>query len=106
MERNKLKNWNDWCNDKILLHSDENDLPILLSPNAVLAVEQCTDFTQIAMVDGLYFEVKETVEEFLGLVGEALKESAARKEAQAKAQEEKYKAMMAEQAEQKASEGK
>ena len=99
----KLQNWNDWCNDKILLHSSENNLPILLSPNATLAVEQCDGFTEVAMVDGLYFEVKETVEEFLSLVGEALKEGAARREAQAKAQEERYKAIMAEQ---KASEGK
>lgn len=101
----KLNNWNAWCNDKVLLHSFDSGLPVLLSPNAVLAVEQAEDHTTIALVDGLYFDVKETAEEFLGLVGELVKESDKRREAQVAAQQEQYKKMMAEQASKKPSEG-
>ena len=57
----KLNNWNAWCNDKVLLHSEEG-LPILLSPNAILGLQQTIAGTEIALVDGLYFSVTEKIE--------------------------------------------
>jgi len=102
----KMNNWNAWCNDKVLLHTCEG-YPVLLSPNAVLGLEGTETSTNIALVDGLYFEVKETVEEILGNIGELIKESEARKAAQAEEQRKQYEEMMAAQkAEQEASEGK
>lgn len=102
----KLNNWNAWCNDKVLLHSSEGGFPILVSPNAVLALEQCEGFTQLAVVDGLYFEVKETVEEILSIIGELIVESEARKKAQAEEQRKQYEDMVkAEKATKEASEG-
>lgn len=102
----KLNNWNAWCNDKVLLHSSENGLAVLLSPNAILGLEQCEGFSQIAMVDGLYFEVKETVEDILAAIGELITESEARRAAQAEAQKKQYEEMMQAEQAQKASEGK
>ena len=102
----KLNNWNAWCNDKVLLHNEEG-FPILLSPNAILGIEQAEgNSTDIAMVDGIFFTVKETVEEILALIGELIKESEARRAEQAEEQRKQYEEMQkAAQAEQKASEG-
>lgn len=103
----KLKNWNAWCNDKILLHSSEHGLPVLLSPNAILGMEEMPDATQIALVDGLFFEVKEKAEEILEIISSLIVESEARKAAKEAEERKKYEEMMAAQkAEQEASEGK
>lgn len=103
----KLKNWNPWCNDKILLHSSENGLPVLLSPNAILGMEELPDSTQIALVDGLFFEVKEKAEEILEIISSLVAESEARRAAKEAEERKKYEEMMAAQkAEQEASEGK
>lgn len=98
----KLTNWNAWCNDKILLHNEEG-FPVLLSPNAVLGIEQTSELTQVALVDGIFFEVKETAEEILAAIGELVTESEARRAAQAEEQRKQYEEMMKVQ---KASEGK
>ena len=100
----KLNNWNAWCNDKVLLHSEEN-LPILLSPNAILGLQQTTTSTEIALVDGLYFTVTEKVEDILAAIGELITESEARKAAQAEEQRKQYEEMMKAEQAKKASEG-
>lgn len=103
----KLNNWNAWCNDKIVLHNSDNGLPVLLSPNAVLAIEQTAEDTcTIALVDGMFFDVKGTAEEILGIIGECVAESEARKKAVEEEQRKRYEeAMKAEQAAKEASEG-
>jgi len=100
----KLKNWNAWCNDKVVLHSEEN-LPILLSPNAVLGLQETEVGTEIAMVDGLYFTVTEKVEEILGFIAEMVEESEKRRQAREEAQRAQYAEMMKEQTQAKPSEG-
>jgi len=100
----KLNNWNAWCNDKVLLHSEE-DLPILLSPNAILGIQQTSAGTEIALVDGLYFTVTEKVEDILAAIGELITESEARKAAQAEEQRKQYEEMMKAEQAKKASEG-
>lgn len=100
----KLNNWNAWCNDKVLLHSEE-DLPILLSPNAILGIQQTSAGTEIALVDGLYFTVTEKVEDILAAIGELITESEARKAAQAEEQRKQYEEMMKDEQAKKASEG-
>lgn len=100
----KLNNWNAWCNDKVLLHSEE-DLPILLSPNAILGLQQTTTGTEIALVDGLYFSVTEKIEDILAAIGELITESEARKAAQAEEQRKQYEEMMKAEQAKKASEG-
>lgn len=100
----KLNNWNAWCNDKVLLHSEE-DLPILLSPNAILGIQQTSAGTEIALVDGLYFTVTEKVEDILAAIGDLITESEARKAAQAEEQRKQYEEMMKAEQAKKASEG-
>lgn len=99
----KLANWNAWCNDKIVLHNEEGYV-VLLSPNAVLGLEQTAEgLTQVALVDGIFFEVKENIEDILALIGEQVAESEARRAKQAEEQRKQYAEMMKDQ---KASEGK
>lgn len=101
----KLNNWNGWCGDKIVLHNSA-DYPIILSPNAILGLEETDAGTDIAMVDGIYFNAKEKIEEVLAAIGEALEESNARREAKAEEQRKQYAEMMeAEKAKKEASEG-
>lgn len=100
----KLNNWNAWCNDKVLLHSEEG-LPILLSPNAILGIQQTSAGTEIALVDGLYFTATEKVEDILAAIGDLITESEARKAAQAEEQRKQYEEMMKAEQAKKASEG-
>lgn len=93
----KLKNWNAWFNDKIILHSSETGKPVVLSPNAVLGLEGNEDYTAVAMVDGIYFEVKEDVETIAGIIGECVDESEARKKAFEEKQRAQYAEMMKQQ---------
>jgi len=101
----KLKNWNAWCNDKVVLHNSDNGLPILLSPNAILGIEESTDSTTIAMVDGIFFDVKEKAEEILGFIAEMVEESEKRRQAREEEQRKQYAEMMKEQTQAKPSEG-
>lgn len=103
----KLNNWNAWCNDKIVLHNSDNGLPMLLSPNAILAIEQTAeDACTVALVDGMFFDVTGTLGEILGIIGECVAESEARKKAFEDEQRKKYEeAMKAEQETKEASEG-
>ena len=101
----KLNNWNGWCGDKIVLHNSA-DYPIILSPNAILGLEKTDSGTDISLVDGIYFSVTEDIEEVLGAIGEALKESEDRKAALAEKQRAQYAEMMQQQKDPtKASEG-
>lgn len=101
----KLNNWNPWCNDKVVLHSADNNLPVLLSPNAVLALEEGPDYTTVALVDGLFFDVKEKAEEILGFIAEMVEESEKRRQAREEEQRKQYAEMMKEQTQAKPSEG-
>lgn len=89
----KLNNWNGWCGDKIVLHNSA-DYPIILSPNAILGLEETDAGTDIALVDGVYFNAKEKIEEVLAAIGEALEESKARRAAQEEEQRKQYAEMM------------
>ena len=82
----KLQNWNDWCNDKVVLHT-EAGYPVLLSPNAILGLEAFDKGTTVCCVDGYATDVSETIEEVLGLIKELVAESEARKKAAAEAEE-------------------
>lgn len=82
----KLDNWNNWCNDKIILHNDEG-YPVLVSPNAILGLEAFEKGTSVFCVDGYMTDVTETIEEVLGLIKELVAESEARKKAAAEAEE-------------------
>lgn len=101
----KLNNWNGWCGDKVVLHSSAG-LPIVLSPNAILGLEQTEEGTSVALVDGIFFDVKEDIEEVLKIIGEALDDSNARREAKAEEQRKQYEEMMKSEQDQKAEQAK
>lgn len=78
----KLKNWNDWCNDKLLLTSID-DGEVLISVNTILGLERVPsqNLTQVMMVDGYMSEVTEDIDEILGYIAEGLKASEERRAA-------------------------
>jgi hypothetical protein len=92
---NTLKNWNDWCNDKILLTSADTEKDLIISPNAILGIEGGAESTILHLVDGIIVEAKEDVETILGYISELIVASNARREAAAKAQREQYEALQA-----------
>lgn len=105
MTRKTLPNWNDWCNDKVVL-TDANGNPVLINVNTIKHLCTVDSFTAVFCTEGDYFEVKETIPEVLAAIGEGVEETYARQEAQQKAAEEarkaQYEAMMkAQQDEQK-----
>lgn len=93
----KLNNWNDWFNDKIVLHSsDETAKKLIINLNTIKHLEEGDAEIGGACVwctEGDCFCVKETVEEIAAIIGDLVKESEARREAEAAAQMERYKAM-------------
>lgn len=91
-----LKNWNDWCNDKIVLTTEE-DKVLVVNLNTIKHLEEALDgCTMVYCTEGECFVVKETVEDILGIVLEVVEETNKRRkeaeEAQRKQYEEMYKA--------------
>ena len=98
MTRKTLPNWNDWCNDKVVL-TDAAGNPILINVNTIKHLSTIDGFTGVYCTEGDYFEVKESMEEVLAAIGEGVAETYARQEAAQKAAEEarraQYEAMAA-----------
>lgn len=90
----KLNNWNDWFNDKIVLHSADDER-VIINLNCIkhLAEDLEEGDTVVYCTEGDIFCVTETVEEIAAMIGELVKESEVRREAAAAAQMERYKAM-------------
>lgn len=88
----KLNNWNSWCNDKAVFTGTDGE-PIIVSPNALIAIEGTKDYTELYFVEGYCFTVKETPEEILGTIGELIEESKARQEAAAAEARKMYETM-------------
>lgn len=84
----KLKNWNDWCNDKVVFTSVTGH-PIVFSPNAIFGFEQTADGSVVYCVDGITLDIQERVEEALGIIGDGVAESKERQEKKRKEEEEK-----------------
>lgn len=87
MTRKTLPNWNDWCNDKIVL-TDAAGNPVLINLNTVKHLAIIGDFTALYCTEGDYFEVKESLEQVMAEISECVKESMERAEAERKAAEE------------------
>lgn len=90
----KLNNWNDWFNDKIVLHSLDDEKSIInLNCIKHLAEDLEGGYTVVYCTEGDIFCVQEKIEEIAAMIGELVKEAEARREAVAAAQMERYKAM-------------
>lgn len=104
MTRKTLPNWNDWCNDKVVL-TDPNNNTVLINVNCIKHLATIDAYTAVYCTEGDYFEVKESMEEVLKAIGEGVEETYARQEAEKKAAEEarraQYEAMVAAQKEAK-----
>lgn len=96
MTMKKLKNWNDWCNDKAVFTGCEG-FPILLTPNAILAIEATESGCDINMAEGYCVCVKETLEEVLAIIGERVEEGKKKREEEIARQRQEYAEMMAQQ---------
>lgn len=88
----KPNNWNDWCNDKIIVTSVEGDRKALINVNCIMHIEDDVNGTILFCTDQYSCQVKESMEDILGMISEVLAESKARKEAAAKAEEARLKA--------------
>lgn len=97
MTRKTIENWNDWCNDKVVL-TDPADNPVLINVNTIKHLGTVDSFTAVFCTEGDYFEVKETIPEVLAAIGEGVEETYKRQEERAKAEEAarkaQYEAMM------------
>lgn len=90
---NKFENWNDWCNDKIVLTTEE-DKTILVNLNTVKHLEEALDGdTLVYCTEGECFVVKESIPTILGIVKEVVEETEARHKAAAEAQRKQYEEM-------------
>lgn len=88
-----LNNWNDWCNDKIVLTTEE-DKTLLVNLNTIKHLEEALDgCTLVYCTEGECFVVKENVEDILGIVKEVVEETEARHKAAAEAQRKQYEEM-------------
>lgn len=88
----KFNNWNSWCNDKIVVTSKEGDRKALINVNCIMHIEDDVNGTVLFCTDQYSCQVKESIEDILGMISEVLAESKARKEAAEKAEEERLRA--------------
>lgn len=84
----KLANWNEWCNDKIVLTNTEGH-DVVFSPNDVTGIEGNAEGCTVCVTNAWSFDVQESVEDVLKIIGEGVEES---KERQKKRAEEQMKA--------------